>query len=442
MSSDTAAALARTVQLIGTDVFGTVPGTDPGLEGAIVEGLTSTTVGLVADEANLSSHAGQTALVSLFALVAMMGIGIDLDIPETDVLGLQPRLRGLELRAALLSYGRALIPSARVGRHIGQPDLTFVLGDTLAPEGDRVLRVSGDAWRCIVARRECVGRWEGEWPIGAFAAAATAAAEAFRCTLDSIAKNVGAPARPPRFTLDLDRSARLNLFVGGGVPNHLSLGDVDMVSGGAITTSALYCLTRTPNISGRIRIIEPDVIDLSNLNRYPLAMRSDCGRPKTDILKEFATERLVVDGVRERFTEESNSRIGGLTRVVLVGVDDIPSRWAVQRAAEGWVCVAGTSHFYALVTTHRPGEPCAGCVHPRDDDMVGPIPTISFVSFWAGLMQARALLIASTKAVNEAAVNVWPLGLYGARGLHFTSIAPCPDCPVGCSAAGRRLVAK
>ena len=123
MSNDTAAALARTVQLIGTDVFGTMAGTDAGLDNAIVEGLTSTTVRLVANQANLSSHAGQTALVSLFSLIAMMGIGIDIDIPETDLLEPQSRLRGGELRSALLSYGHDLIPGARAGRRVGRSQI-------------------------------------------------------------------------------------------------------------------------------------------------------------------------------------------------------------------------------------------------------------------------------------------------------------------------------
>jgi hypothetical protein len=46
---------------------------------------------------------------------------------------------------------------------------------------------------------------------------------------------------------------------------------------------------------------------------------------------------------------------------VLVGVDDIPTRWDVQLAAPGWVCVAGTSHLFALITAHEQGQPCTGC---------------------------------------------------------------------------------
>jgi hypothetical protein len=77
---------------------------------------------------------------------------------------------------------------------------------------------------------------------------------------------------------------------------------------------------------------------------------------------------------------------------LLIGVDHIPSRWAAQSADPGWVCVGASSHDYVLVSAHPSGEPCAGCVHPRDEAAAGEIPIISFVSFWVGLIQALELV--------------------------------------------------
>ena len=54
--------------------------------------------------------------------------------------------------------------------------------------------------------------------------------------------------------------------------------------------------------------------------------------------------------------------------------------------------VAATSLYEATVTTHHPDEPCAGCAHPDAGPPPEAIPTISFVRFWAGLLQACALL--------------------------------------------------
>jgi hypothetical protein len=440
MSASAHQALARTVQLIAEDIFCHGPGEDPGLEAAIVEGLQTTTVRLCVDQANLQSPAGQTALVTLFGLLAMMGIGIDLDIPEIAIAGQQPPLRGDELRAALLAYGGDLIPGARVGSGMAEPDLTFVFGDTPARYG-AVFRITGGPWSCQLGRPDIVAPipWRGSWPFGAVAGAAAAAAEGLRAALPRISAITGQrlPA-DSSYRLDPDRGVTLDLTV-PDLPAQPFAISADFISAGAITTAAAYCLARIPGAGGQLRMIDPDRFDLPNLNRYPLARRSDCGRFKTDILSDLSTEQLHIRGERDRFDGSSAGSIGPLHERVLVGVDDIPSRWAVQRAADGWIAVAGTSHFFALVSSHSPGNPCGGCAHPRDEDLAGPIPTISFVSFWAGLIQARALLVeAAGIHPYRAATYISPLGLYGPRGLQAVGVAARADCPVGCPASKAR----
>jgi hypothetical protein len=108
-----------------------------------------------------------------------------------------------------------------------------------------------------------------------------------------------------------------------------------------------------------------------------------------DLLADFSLPDLPISGLAQRMTPTWTKTNGRLARRVLVGVDDIPARWTAQRAADAWLCVAGTSHFLGMVTTHRSHGPCAGCAHPRDEKLDSEIPTISFVSFWAGLLQAR-----------------------------------------------------
>jgi hypothetical protein len=428
------------VQLIAMDVFGVSLGEDPILEAAIVRGLQATTVRLVADRANLSAPAGQTALISLFGLMAMMGVGIELDIPNVPVPSPQPPLREVALRTALLAYGHDLIPGARifVGHEAGQSDLTFVLGDSQAPAGAcPFLRVTGTAWRSLVARDAPPRRWKGSWPIGALGAAGAAAAEGFRIALQRVGEATGRTIpNGPGWQFNPDIRIQLDLSVPGLRARRLDLGGVDFISGGAITTAALYCLLRIAGLRGNFRVIDRDDISLDNLNRYILARRSDRTKLKVDVLAAYQTKSLRIAGIPVRFDDMSRPALEPLKPRVLVGVDDIPSRWAVQRASDGFVSVAGTSHFYAIVTTHKPGQPCAGCAHPEDDDTPVPIPTISFVSFWAGLMQARALLVEAAGArARLACLNIWPLGLDGPHALHPTGVALRPDCPIHCPAS-------
>src|SRR5262249_46651047 len=127
----------------------------------------------------------------------------------------------------------------------------------------------------------------------------------------------------------------------------------------------------------------------------------DINARKVDVIASRCTTRFEIEPVPLRFVSSAGANTQLAPRVI-VGVDDIPSRWAVQREAPGWVGVAGTSHFSISSSSHGAGEPCSGCLHSLDDpDGFNPIPTISFVSFWAGLSLAVRL-------IREALSNSYP----------------------------------
>jgi hypothetical protein len=360
------------------------------------------------------------------------------DVPlETD----QPPLRGTHLATALEAYGADLIPGGS-SSPTGTPAITFVIGDTPWPGGP-AFRVHGGQWTCKIEPAEDVGaRWDGEWPFGAMAAGAAGAAEAFRAALPAVAAAVGVPVPSQElWILDLDRRVALDLTLPDAAGEHPDVGAVDLISGGAITTSALYALFRVPGIRGDLHVIEPETFEPSNLNRYSLMRHADVAESKAKILAGWSTRRLEIEPVVRRLDEELARELGGLRQTVCIGVDDIPSRWVAQRAAPGWICVGATSHGFVMVTTHRPDGPCAGCAHPRDADDGGPIPTISFVSFWAGLMQARALLAYAATLPIEASVYVAPLGLFGSRAIQPQRLTAHPACPVSCPASRRRFAA-
>lgn len=136
--SDIYQALARTALLVELDIFG--PGAD---HHAIIDGLRDTTTRIITDRANIDTPAGQTDLVTLYALLAMQGLQIDLDVPITPMRSGQPPLRGTSLPASLLDYSADLLPGGSA-RSAPAPDVTFALGDTPAPPG--AVRVTGTGW--------------------------------------------------------------------------------------------------------------------------------------------------------------------------------------------------------------------------------------------------------------------------------------------------------
>jgi hypothetical protein len=124
-------------------------------------------------------------------------------------------------------------------------------------------------------------------------------------------------------------------------PKTISLPHFDLVSGGAIANAALFALARLPGVVGGGRVLDNDVSALSKLNRNALLVRSALEIAKVTDLARRA-KGIAID-------PEPVSYVMGtpLAPIVLVGVDDIPSRWAVQAAAPYWRGAA-----------RRKGSPC------------------------------------------------------------------------------------
>jgi hypothetical protein len=279
---------------------------------------------------------------------------------------------------------------------------------------------------------EAPAAWSADdWPIGGLAAGALAAGEAFKAAMRSLRDY----ARTPGVFDDLfapSVGANIDLAPPGS-PQIAALPDFDLVSGGAIANAALYALLRLPGVRGRGRVLDHDRSGLSNLNRNALLRRSALDEFKVDDLARYGGT-LAITPAPVRF--EDGMALG---QTVLVGVDDIPSRWRAQGTGPAWLGVGGTDRFTVQVSEHRPGEACAGCLHPaaRDDD--GPIPTVAFVSFWSGLLLAVRLLRMIPGGPGPAGEQQRLFTTLRPESWAYTAypIAPNPGCPVECSAATR-----
>ena len=425
LAIDPEQALARTVLLIRSDVY-------PNLDDAIiVKTLTGTRVRLRSDAANLATSAGQTALVSTAIMCAQLGAELLLDFPPTPMLTPQPPLKGPELRDAVLDAAADMITPARMG---DEGDVTIVLGDTPLRHGaPNTLRLSGGDWQCTLEPGSQPGhRWHGDLPFGPAYAGVAAAAEVFRYIL----KNLGTVTNQtplPEQPLDLGKAVTLRLT---SIPPSTQIGVVDVISAGALSTAALYLLLRIPSLRGRLHVIDDDMASVSNLNRYPLLRRENLGRPKVEVLADFGGDRLAIHPISRRFDDRSVADLLPLADKVLVGVDDIPSRWLVQSHAYGWLGVAATSHFEAVVSEHTPDSPCVACLHPHDDEGgPGEIPTVSFVSAFAGFSVAYRLLRTATRSRHEMADVAYPFNLSAPFAVHRFPLAARSDCRLSCTAS-------
>jgi hypothetical protein len=418
------AALTRTTLLLNQEWFA-----GRADERLIADALVAGTVRLAADAEALSSRAGQTAFVTAFMLTARLGVGIELAAPNVPVIDLVAPLRLPRLLDALLDLGADLTPGARLRLTPGEVQESFAFGKD-AVAGDAAVAVGVGDFETDLARGAGGARCEGELPFGGFAAGAAVAAIALRAIQPRVEQAVGLTARTPAPSPGPPvHISLLDLFpeLAGG--RSYDLGDVDAISGGAITNALLFCLLRIPALTVRVRVIEGQDIELSNVNRYALLRASDTGRHKIDHLVGSAAGNVKIGGVASLYTKDSRAVLLPLAKRVVVGVDDVQARWLVQEDNPAWLAVAATGNNLAQLTSHVPGGPCAGCLHTTPLPPA-TTPTISFVSFFAGLLQACALASRSSTPRN---VHVYPFALGGPAGVMSFKPTRNPDCPIACS---------
>jgi hypothetical protein len=416
-------ALDRTLLLMRDEVGDAVP------DHVLIAALSDTTVALVIDRLNLASHAGQTAFITAALLMARSAHRIFLVAPEMELVGVQPPLPPGRMIAGLMKTGRQLLPDVafEFGPPNGKVDLVVAFGDTHSDiPGVQRIRVDAEPWSGRLVTWDQGRAWGSNlWPMGALAAGALAAGEAFKAAMrklqpyalnPAMTAAVFAPCEPTQVHL-----------APPGTPTVSDLGQVDFISGGAINSSALFALARLPGARLRGRVIEPDSFALSNLNRYPLMVAGHVSLGKANVLAE-----LLGPGIRlkaEPFRYAAGSPLEPLAPQVVVGVDDIPTRWDVQRGGSAWLAIGATTHWSAMASFHAAGLGCAQCLHPEDEPGDAPIPTQACVSFWAGLLAAAYLVRRAggdRVPLAEQHIFVTPFRPENAMG---GAVAIRPECP-------------
>jgi hypothetical protein len=417
-------ALNRTLLLIGRSLK-----PDCSLETRLAA-LTVTRVVICADRKSLETAAGQTALVTTAMLMARSGHDVWLDASRVAMIGPQPPLRGTNLLGSLVELGGDLLPDR--GIHLGVPpgnvDMAVLIGQaTWKGDARHVVTLNaGDGWAALDS---VPGAWSADrQPYGAMAAGAIAAAEVFKSAMRRLREHA---LSPEHFDEEFAPSKACTVILAPeGALYSGALPAADIISGGAIGNALAFALLRVPSVHGELGILDDDRNDLTNLNRNAMLRRSQAGAFKVESLSSQA-EGLI------RFRPRAIRYEPGidLAPTVLIGVDHIPSRWAAQATGPGWMGVGATAGFCVQVSEHASGQACAGCLHPAEGTAAGPIPTVAFVSFWAGLLLAVRWLRhlgGSADAYQQTFFS--PLRPEGWKysGL---GVAAHAGCPVRCAAA-------
>lgn len=192
---------------------------------------------------------------------------------------------------------------------------------------------------------------------------------------------------------------------------------------------------------GTIRVIDGDVVDLTNLHRQPVHDETGISLPKADTAADVMMKlnsQVQVDAYREEVDEQTSLRLLGGVDVIVDATDRIGARYVINEAAVelGIPLVhASVYQFEGRLTVFEPPDgPCYRCLHPHEPDPES-IPScetggvLGSVPATVGAMQAtevlKLLLGIGTPLVGQMLV-------YDALTQETITfrVPKDPDCPV------------
>lgn len=202
--------------------------------------------------------------------------------------------------------------------------------------------------------------------------------------------------------LELERYSRQLVMPewSGAAQERLAAATAIVVGAGALGSPV--CLYLAAAGVGRIGVVDPDPVELSNLHRQPLHFTPDLGVPKAQnaaVKLRALNPEVQVDPYPARLDAQNGEAIVTGADVVVDCTDSFESRYAVNDAccAAGVPLVSGAVlGLGGLVLTVRPGESacyrCAFAVEPP----AGSVPSCRE----AGVLGAVAGIVGSIQALE------------------------------------------
>lgn len=140
---------------------------------------------------------------------------------------------------------------------------------------------------------------------------------------------------------------------------------VVLVGAGAIGNGTLWALARS-SLIGTIHVVDPETIELSNLQRYVLGKRTDEDAPKVDVAR-CAFKHSTLDLIPHPTTfAEFASEVGHDSPSLLLALDNGRDRRAAQASLPRWIANSWTQPGDLGVSVHPnfvDGGACVSCLY-------------------------------------------------------------------------------
>ncbi len=187
---------------------------------------------------------------------------------------------------------------------------------------------------------------------------------------------------------------------------------------------------------GYLRLIDYDLVELSNLNRQVAHWSSDLGRPKVESAAMKLTQlnpEIKADAINEKITPETVQQVLSGVDLVVDGQDNLQTRFLINAEclSRGIPYVfAAVYGFEGYLTTIMPGKgPCLRCIYPGEILQGESFPVLGTTPGVMGCLQATEAIKLITGIGTPA---VGRLVVYDGERMCFqqVSIKKNPNCPV------------
>jgi molybdopterin/thiamine biosynthesis adenylyltransferase len=253
------------------------------------------------------------------------------------------------------------------------------------------------------------------------------------------------PAPPPPnygglSDAEVERYARQLVLPEWGAAAQVALSEANVLVVGAGALAAPVASYLVGAGVGRLGILDPDEVEVSNLHRQTLHFTPDLGVPKAESAAaklRFLNPDVVVEPYQVRMEEDNAAALIEGQDVVVDCSDSFATRYAVNAAccaARVRLVEAGVLGLQGMVMSIKPGRTaCYRCAFPAapadapscaDAGVLGPAAGV-VGSLQA--LEAMKLLTGVAPALTDGFLQV-DLASAESLRVHATRRADCPDC--------------
>jgi molybdopterin/thiamine biosynthesis adenylyltransferase len=385
-------------------------------------------VGVAFDEAGATAREGRTTLELAVNLLARL-------YPQLAMAG-QGALAAA-YSEQLVEIARAVNPQVEIAR---AEDATawLVVGKPVVASDRPMIYVGSEGWITRVSSRVPQGSADTTNPFGASAAACFGAANVFRMIFGTALE---AGALDDEFAMSLLNLDPTAADLMNPPLEAVNLGPAHLVGAGAIGNAVLWTLSRVPDLSGVLHVVDGEAVDATNPQRYVLTTPADEGVLKVDLAAREAARCGGTVNI-QRHPDRWGHYLASLEvpwslARVAVALDSAEDRIAVQAALPRRVFNAWTQAGDLGVSRHDflGEQACLACLYLRDGPVKNDDQLVAeAIGLPEQLQAVRQLLYTGAPVGREGieriaaalGISPEPLMLYADRGLReFYSEAIC-----------------